>query len=116
MKKILLLALAAAGMITAGAAGAGVSATRTGLEAGTTYYLNASSVAADNRATAQLLFFTDYHQPVFYDFPLPEGSFTAEAIDPWAMTITPIAGTHSGKARLQLPARPYQALRFRRVS
>ena len=27
----------------------------------------------------------DYHQPIYYDFPLPEGTFSVELIDPWEM-------------------------------
>ncbi len=67
------------------------------------------------RVAAETLYFMDYHQPLYYDFPLPEGNFTAEMIDPWAMTITPIPGTLTGKARITLAGRPYQALRFRRA-
>jgi hypothetical protein len=29
------------------------------------------------------LYFMDYHQPNYYGFPLPDGSYTAELIDPW---------------------------------
>ncbi len=92
---------------------------RTGLEAGTTYYLSASSVAvgADGKTTTtqEILYYTDFHQPIYYDFPLPEGNYSAEMIDPWAMTITPVPGTFSGKTKMRLPGRPYQGVRFRRI-
>jgi hypothetical protein len=90
---------------------------RTGLEAGAVqYYLNASSMDASGKQAQAILYYFDFHQPVYYDFPLPEGSFTAEWIDPWAMTITPVAGVHKGLAKLRLAAKPYQALRFKRTA
>jgi hypothetical protein len=52
---------------------------------------------------------------IYYDFPLPNGSYTAELIDPWEMTTTPLSGTFTGKSRIKLSGRPYQALRFRRT-
>jgi hypothetical protein len=62
------------------------------------------------------LFFFDFHQPLYYEFPLPEkGKYRAELIDPWAMTITPVPGEFTGKTRLQLTGKPYMAARFTRV-
>jgi len=62
------------------------------------------------------LFYFDFHQPLYYDFPLPEKeSYRAELIDPWAMTITPVAGKFSGKSQLKLLGKPYMAVRFTRV-
>ena len=62
------------------------------------------------------LYYFDVHRPANYAFPLPEGAkFTAELIDPWAMTITLLPGTFSGKSDIELSERPYQAVRFRRV-
>jgi hypothetical protein len=58
------------------------------------------------------LYYLDYHQPAESQFELP-GSFTADVIDPWEMTITP-AGTYSGKFTLKLPGRPQLAVRFRK--
>jgi hypothetical protein len=79
------------------------------------YYLNATSYAPDGKMARTILYYFDYHQPVWYEFPLPEGEFTFEWIDPVAMTITPQPGRHKGKARLRLPGKPYQAVRFRAV-
>lgn len=63
------------------------------------------------------LWYFDYHQPAEYTFPLPEkGQFRAELIDPWEMKVTPLSGTYSGKAKLSLPGKPYQAIRFLRVT
>jgi Domain of unknown function (DUF5060)/Protein of unknown function (DUF4038)/Domain of unknown function (DUF5605) len=95
---------------------AGVAPARAGLEAQTAaYYLNAS-VLGETRRPETILYYMDLHQPVFYEFPLPEGSFIAELIDPWEMNITPVAGAIGGKTKLKLTARPFQALRFRRVT
>jgi hypothetical protein len=98
------------------AAMAGKDAKRTGLEAqAAPYYLNAVSLDSAGATTQEILYFTDFHQPIFYEFPLPPGKFTAELVDPWEMKITVVPGTFEGKTKLKLTGRPYQALRFRRV-
>jgi hypothetical protein len=62
------------------------------------------------------LYYFDVHRPANYAFPLPASAkFTAELIDPWAMTVTPLPGTFSGKSEVDLSERPYQAVRFRKV-
>ena len=62
------------------------------------------------------LFYFDAHQPAEFEFDLPKGvKFRADVIDPWEMTITPVAGTYEGKFQLKLPAKPYQAVRFRKA-
>ena len=89
---------------------------RTGLEAGDAqYYLNASTVDAAGKRTDEIFYYMDFHQPVYYEFPLPEGRFTAEMIDPWEMKVSVIPGTFTGNTKLKLSGRPYQAVRFRRV-
>jgi hypothetical protein len=96
------------------AAGAGA---RSGLEAGATqYYPNAVSMDATGKLPQQIFYYLDYHQPIQYEFSLPEGSFTAELIDPWAMTITALPGIHKGKTKLKLTGKPYEAVRFKRVA
>jgi hypothetical protein len=61
------------------------------------------------------LYFLDYHQPALADFDLPAGvRFTAEIIDPWAMTIVRADGTYSGKCQLKMPGREMLAVRFRK--
>jgi len=63
-----------------------------------------------------ILYYFDYHRPANYPFPLPDGaSYKAELIDPWAMTVTPLPGTFTGKSDITLSGRPYQAVRFRRA-
>jgi hypothetical protein len=93
-----------------------VAASRAGLEAQpAAYYLNAS-VLDEHKNTDAILYFMDFHQPIFYEFPLPEGNFTAELIDPWEMKITPLPGTCHGKFKQKLNGGPFQAVRFRRVA
>lgn len=79
------------------------------------YYLNASSVAEDGKSIGYILYYFDFHQPIWYEFPLPEGNFSAEVIDPWAMKVQPIPGSFRSRAKLRLPGVPYQALRFKRL-
>ncbi len=79
------------------------------------YYLNASSLDPNGKVTEEILYYMEFHQPIFYQFSLPDGKFTAELIDPWEMKATLLPGTFSGETKLKLTGRPYQALRFRRV-
>ncbi len=99
---------------TAGASGK--DAKGAGLKAQVEHsYLNAWSLDSTGTKKQEGIYYFDFHQPIFYEFPLPEGKFTAESIDPWEMTINPIPGTFEGTAKIKLTGRPYQALRFRRV-
>jgi hypothetical protein len=78
------------------------------------YYLNAVAFAdASAKQVHTLLYYFELHQPIWYEFPLPAGEFTAERIDPESMTIVPIPGKFSGKSKIVLQQRPYQAVRFR---
>jgi hypothetical protein len=89
---------------------------RAGLEAQpAAYYLNASALDETGKDTQQILYYFDEHQPIFYQFPLPAGQFTAEIIDTWAMTIRLLDGKFTGNATIRLPGRPYHAIRFRRL-
>ncbi|MGA2909866.1 MAG: DUF5060 domain-containing protein [Terracidiphilus sp.] len=99
------------------AVSAGKDAKGTGLEAqADPYYLNAWSLDSTGTKKQEGFYYFDLHQPVFYEFPLPEGRFTAEYVDPWEMTTSAIPGIFEGRTRLKLTGRPYQALRFRRVA
>jgi hypothetical protein len=63
------------------------------------------------------LYYFDYHQPIDYEFDLPPAdSYQADWIDPWNMTITPIAGSYRGKFKLALPGKPYLAVRLQSSS
>lgn len=65
-----------------------VADARPGFEADVdAYYLNARVMAKDGKRVRVVLYYFDYHQPAWYDFPLPEGQFTAELIDPAGQTI-----------------------------
>lgn len=89
---------------------------RTGLEAAPEpYYLNASTVDASGKSSPIILYYFGYHQPIWYDFPLPPGSYAVDMIDPWEMTIHRLPNQVTGKAKLKLSGRPYQAVRFTRV-
>ena len=94
----------------------GKDAKRTGFEAQpAAYYLNASTVDATGKVTEEILYFMDFHQPIYYEFPLPEGRFAAELIDPWEMEVSVLPGVFEGKTKLTLTGRPYQAVLFRRL-
>lgn len=63
------------------------------------------------------LYYLDIHRPRQYTLELPkEGSWSVDVIDPWAMTISPVAATFQGSVTLDLPGRPGLALRVRRVT
>ena len=63
------------------------------------------------------LYFFDSHQPAEYEFDLPKGmSCRLEVIDPWEMTITPLAGTYEGKFTAKLPGKPYLAVRIQKAT
>lgn len=75
------------------------------------YYLSAG------RTNELYLWYLDYHRPARYDFPLPNTAvFEATLIDPFAMKETKLPGTFTGKSRVSLPSRPFQAIVFRKVS
>jgi hypothetical protein len=98
------------------AVAAGIEAKRTGLQAqSAAQYLNAATLDPSGRVIEEILYYLDFHQPIFYEFSLPDGSFTAEMIDPWELKVESLPGTFSGQTKLKLTGRPYQALRFRRV-
>jgi hypothetical protein len=78
-----------------------------GLNNVATYYLGAGQEGR------YYLFYFDVNQPAEYEFDLTKGAgYHADLIDPWAMTITPMEGTFTGKFTMKLPAKPYLAVRF----
>ena len=81
-----------------------------GLNNLSTYYLGAGQEGR------YYLFYFDVNQPAEYEFDLAKGvRYRADTIDPWEMTIRPVAGTFEGKFTLKLPAKPYMAVRFQKV-
>jgi hypothetical protein len=90
---------------------------RSGMDAAESpYYLNISAVGLDGKSADYILYYFDFHQPIWYEFPLPDGTFGAETIDPWEMTVQAVPGSFRGKTKLRLAGIPYQAVRFRRLS
>ena len=74
------------------------------------YYLNAGNAAE------LVLYYFDYHCVGEYEFPLPDKvTFKATEIDPWAMTAAALPGTFSGKSKITLSGRPYQAMLFEKA-
>lgn len=66
---------------------------------------------AAQEGTYKLLYF-GYHQYAYQYIDLPENAlYRIEIIDTWNMTISPMEGTFSGRSRIELPGRPYLALR-----
>jgi hypothetical protein len=81
-----------------------------GLNNLSTYYLGAGQEGR------YYLFYFDVSQPAEYEFDLATGPrYHADVINPWAMTITPVDGTFSGKFNMKLPGKPYLAIRLERV-
>lgn len=75
------------------------------------YYLSAGT------PNELILYYLDYHRPARYDFPLPStANFSATLIDPWNMTAEPIPGSFTGKSRIALPSKPFQAILFQKTS
>ncbi len=82
-----------------------------GLDSFSTYYPAAGAVGK------YYLYYFDTHQPAEYEFDLAKGSkYQADVLDPWEMTITPIAGKFEGKFTIKLPGKPNLAVRFRKLN
>jgi hypothetical protein len=81
-----------------------------GLNNISTYYLGAG------QAGRYYLFYFDVNQPAEYEFDLAKDvKYRADIIDPWAMTVMPVAGTFEGKFKMKLPGKPGMAVRFEKV-
>ena len=64
------------------------------------------------RETGYRLYYYSFMRPSFRDFRFDDGTlYRAEVIDTWNMTVAD-AGTHRGRFRVDLPARPYIAVRI----
>lgn len=78
---------------------------------GANWDLNQSGSGDDYR-----LIYFGRHRPAYKDIALPaDKNYTVEIIDTWAMSITRLDGSFSGKCRIDLPAKPHMALRIRVV-
>ncbi len=71
--------------------------------------------SADAEDAYRLLYF-GINCPAYKDIALPEDAdYTIDVIDTWEMTIARLEGPFSGKCRVNLPAKPYIALRIRKL-
>ena len=62
--------------------------------------------------TGYRLYYYSFMRPSFRDFFLDDDTpYRAEVIDTWNMTVAD-AGVHKGRFRVELPARPYMAVRL----
>lgn len=69
-------------------------------------------VVSDKAGDYYLVYF-NFDQPCQQLLHLPKGkAFQIEVIDAWDMTITPLPGTYSGDALVDLPGKPMIALRI----
>jgi hypothetical protein len=85
------------------------------LEAGPAEGLEPQGRQVAGKAGEYYLYYSGVHQPAEWPFTLPEGgTFRAELLDPWEMTVTPLAEGLSGEIVLNLPGKPYQAVRLTR--
>ena len=61
------------------------------------------------------LYYFGVRQPGVWTFDLPGGrTYRVEVIDTWEMTTTPLGGSFEGRFRVELPGKPYLAVRVRR--
>ncbi|MGB3329751.1 MAG: DUF5605 domain-containing protein [Thermomicrobiales bacterium] len=59
------------------------------------------------------LYYFGFNQPTYRRFLFdPSVRYTVDLIDTWAMTIERLPGTVSGRFRVELPGRPFMAIRF----
>lgn len=71
---------------------------------------------AGGRCGADRLIYFGEHQPMHFADGLPEeGRYEVDVIDTWAMTVETLDGTFEGRADIELPGKPYLAMRVRPV-
>ncbi len=69
-----------------------------------------------SRGDSYFLYYFGVHQPALWSLNLPDDkNYTVEIIDPWAMAVTPLAGTFTGRCTVELPGKPYLALQVRAI-
>ncbi len=74
-----------------------------------------NKVAAGHRGDDYLLFYFGMHQPRRRTFRLPEGTYRADILDTWNMTVTPYSDELLGTVQVALPGRKHIAVRLQRV-
>lgn len=78
--------------------------------------MNQNGAPTAGYESSYYLAYLGVHQPSALIVNLPEDvKFTAEVINTWEMTITPIDGQFSGRASIPLPAQPYLAVRMLKI-
>jgi len=83
--------------------------------------IDTANIGKDTHAVAgkgdeYFLAYYGFTQPIYKDLSLPQGNkYKVEIIDTWNMTITPVEGTFEGDVRIDMPGKPYIALRIRKV-
>ena len=75
---------------------------------------NGGDVVLGVSGDAYALYYFTFMQPRQGILRLPPGTWRLDVLDTWAMTVSPVAGTFSGEALVDLPGRPYIAVRARR--
>ena len=64
--------------------------------------------------TGYRLYYYSFMRPAFRDFHLDDDTlYRAQVLDTWNMTVSD-AGDHRGRFRIELPGRPYMAIRLRK--
>lgn len=87
-----------------------------GPQIGTTSIHFKWDAAAGGKDSEYYLVYFGQSRPAFRILELPEGiSFEISLIDTWNMTVTRLEGEYKGNCRVELPAKPYLALRIRKM-
>ena len=74
-----------------------------------------NDVVCVGRAGEFYLMYFGIRQPAFRELALPaEPGFVIEILDTWEMTVERAPGVFSGDCRLEMPGKPYIALRIMR--
>jgi hypothetical protein len=74
-----------------------------------------NNLARSGQAPNYYLQYFGVYAPGLWNLDLPENyEYQAEVIDTWEMTITRVEGRFSGRCEIEMPSKPYQALRLRR--
>jgi hypothetical protein len=80
------------------------------------HHIDWNNLARVGRHPDAYLQYFGVYAPARWQLSLPaEHAYRAEVIDTWEMTVTPVEGRFSGKAWIDLPGRPYLALRLLRA-
>jgi hypothetical protein len=74
------------------------------------------NLSRSGRGDSYALIYFGIHRPAFKEIPLSEDkSYEIEVIDTWEMTIRKLDGTFSGNTQVDLPGKPFIAVRVRAI-